>query len=144
MTLTVAMTGAAGGIGSVLRAGLAREDFRVRAVDVVPVSALAPDDDVRQVDLQELAATQDALEGVDAVVHLAAKPAEATFEEIHRSNVVTLRTVPQHEAVLHRRRLGRARVPPPRRRRAIRPPVARRTPPTLQGMTFTDPMYIGD
>ena len=37
MPITVAITGAAGQIGSALRAGLTRKDFRICAIDVVPI-----------------------------------------------------------------------------------------------------------
>ena len=100
MPITVAITGAAGQIGSALRAGLAREDFRICAIDVVPITDAAPNDDTRLVDLRDAAATQSALQGSDAIVHLAAHPAEATFEEIQQSNVVTTYNV--YEAARHR------------------------------------------
>lgn len=97
--MLVAITGAAGGIGSVLRAGLSRADFRVRALDIVPVAGCSTDDDIRLVDLRDAVATQEALRGVDAVVHLAACAAEAAFAEIHQSNVLTTYNV--YEAARH-------------------------------------------
>lgn len=105
MTITVAITGAAGRIGAAVRAGLDREQFRIRAIDLAPILAMAPQEDVRQVDLRDLAAAQEALDGVDAIVHLAAKPAEGAFEEVQTSNVLT--TYHVYEAA---RRLGIKRV----------------------------------
>jgi uronate dehydrogenase len=105
LPITVAITGAAGLIGSALRAGLARENFRIRAIDVVPITDGAPQDDARLVDLRDAAATRSALHGSDAIVHLAAHPAEATFEEIHQSNVLTTYNI--YEAA---RQLGIKRV----------------------------------
>lgn len=99
MPITVAVTGAAGRIGSVFCSGLAREDFRLRALDIVPMAAPAPDDEVRHVDLRDPAAARDALQGVEAIVHLAAQPAESTFDEIQRSNVLTTYNV--YEAARH-------------------------------------------
>ena len=99
MPMTVAITGAAGHIGSALRAGLAREDFRARAIDVVSITDAAPEDDARLVDLRDAAATREALQGADAIVHLAAQPDEATFEEIYQSNVRTTYNV--YEAARH-------------------------------------------
>ncbi|MET0843564.1 MAG: NAD(P)-dependent oxidoreductase, partial [Mycetocola sp.] len=89
MPITVAITGGAGQIGSALRAGLAREEFCIRGIDVVPITDRATEDDARLVDLRDASATQSALQGSDAIVHLAAHPTEATFEEIHQSNVLT-------------------------------------------------------
>lgn len=57
MPITVAITGAAGRIGTALRTGLAREDFRLRAIDGVPITDAAPGDDARLVDLRDAAAT---------------------------------------------------------------------------------------
>jgi uronate dehydrogenase len=105
MPITVAITGAAGRIGSAVRAGLAREDFRVRAIDVVPIDDAAPGDEVQLTDLQDAAAAREALQGADAVVHLAAHPAEATFEEIYQRNLLT--TYHVYEAA---RQLGIKRV----------------------------------
>jgi uronate dehydrogenase len=99
LPITVAITGGAGQIGSAVRAGLAREDFRIRAIDVVPMTDGATEDDARVVDLRDASATESALQASDAIVHLAAHPAEATFEEIHRSNVLTTYNV--YEAARH-------------------------------------------
>jgi uronate dehydrogenase len=99
LPITVAITGGAGEIGSALRVGLAREDFRIRAIDVVPITDGATEDDARLVDLRDASATQSALQGSDAIVHLAAHPTEATFEEIHQSNVLTTYNV--YEAARH-------------------------------------------
>jgi uronate dehydrogenase len=105
MPITVAITGAAGRIGSAVRAGLAREDFRVRAIDVVPIDDAAPGDEVQLTDLQDAAAAREALQGADAVVHLAAHPTEATFEKIYQRNLLT--TYHVYEAA---RQLGIKRV----------------------------------
>ncbi|RKS77678.1 uronate dehydrogenase [Motilibacter peucedani] len=87
--LTVAVTGAAGGIGSALRTGLDPALFTLRLLDIVPTERRHPGEDVRTVDLRDLAATEDALAGVDAVVHLAARAHEASFDQIQDSNVRT-------------------------------------------------------
>ena len=57
MPITVAITEAARRIGTALRAGLAREDFCLRAIDGVPITDAAPGDDARLVDLRDAAAT---------------------------------------------------------------------------------------
>ena len=60
---------------------------RGRLLDNRPVDA-SPGEDARVVDLRDRTATLTALEGVEAVVHLAAKPDEGGFAEIHERNVV--------------------------------------------------------
>jgi uronate dehydrogenase len=89
MPLTVAITGAAGGIGTAVRNGLDRERFALRLLDQVPPGDPHPDDELHVFDLRDLDATNDALRGADAVLHLAAYPDEKSFEEIHQSNVLT-------------------------------------------------------
>jgi uronate dehydrogenase len=86
--LDVAITGAAGRIGTALRRGLDPGRFRLRLVDLRPVAAPAPGHEVRTADLRDPDAALEALTGVDAVVHLAARPDEAGFAEIHERNVV--------------------------------------------------------
>jgi uronate dehydrogenase len=83
----VAITGAAGRIGSVLRAGL--RDRALRLLDLRPLSAEHDSEQVRQVDLRDAAAAVAALAGVDTVIHLAACPDEAPFERILADNIVT-------------------------------------------------------
>src|ERR1700742_3642200 len=70
--MRVLITGAAGRIGSVLREGLS--DFELRLTD-------------REVDVADLDAVRASVEGVDAVVHLAAEPNEASFDVIAGPNL---------------------------------------------------------
>ena len=70
----VLITGAAGRIGTVLAAGL-RDDFALRLAD-------------READVCDLGAVRDAVAGMDAVVHLAAVPDEAPFEELAGPNLL--------------------------------------------------------
>lgn len=93
MPLTVAITGAAGGIGTTVRNGLDRSRFALRLLDQVPPADPDPRDEVHVFDLRSLSSTRAALRGVDAVLHLAAYPDEKSFEEIHQSNVVTTHSV---------------------------------------------------
>ncbi|CAM5576619.1 NAD-dependent epimerase/dehydratase family protein [Streptomyces abikoensis] len=85
---TVLLTGAAGRIGTHLRTLLPAHGHRLRPLDVRPV----PDEpDAVVADLADptagAAALRKALDGVDAVVHLAGIPLEAPFEDILRANV---------------------------------------------------------
>jgi uronate dehydrogenase len=80
--MRVLITGAAGRIGTVLRAGL-RDDFELRLTDVVDVD----DEAFVAADLTDAAAVDRAVEGVDAIVHLGAVPDEATFAEVAGPNL---------------------------------------------------------
>ncbi len=92
MTRLVLITGAAGTIGRALRAGL-RGDYRLRLLDVGPQEDAAAGEDVVTVDLNDRRGTEAVLEGVDAVVHLAAIPTEAPFDDILGANFATTYSV---------------------------------------------------
>ena len=77
----VLVTGAAGAIGrSVCRELIAR-GHRVRGFDrVAPPKTIEGLTDMRLGDLEDHEAVNDAVAGVGAVIHLAAKPDEADFK----------------------------------------------------------------
>ncbi|MEU1675650.1 NAD(P)-dependent oxidoreductase [Streptomyces roseifaciens] len=81
---TVLLTGAAGRIGTHLRARLPALGHRLRLFDARPVPG---EPDAVTADLADREALRRAVEGVDAVVHLAGIPLEASFEDILRANV---------------------------------------------------------
>jgi len=85
---TVLLTGAAGGVGSRLRALLAGvyPDFRLS--DVVDVAGLAPGERFVRADLADLAAVERLLEGVEGVIHLGAVSVERPWEEILPANII--------------------------------------------------------
>ena len=74
----IALTGAAGGIGTILARDLRRE---LRLLDIRPAPGC------RLLDIRDLAAVEEAFAGVDAVIHLGAIPTEAPFEEILDHNL---------------------------------------------------------
>lgn len=76
----IAVTGAAGGIGSILARDLRRD---LRLLDLRP----APGCTV--LDLRDLAAVEAGFAGVDAVIHLGAISTEAAFEDILDHNLRT-------------------------------------------------------
>ncbi|HVM00553.1 MAG TPA: NAD(P)-dependent oxidoreductase [Egibacteraceae bacterium] len=84
----VLLTGAAGGIGTVLRAGLRGRYPELRLLDTEAMDAAGEGEEVVVADLRDYANVEAAMEGVDAVVHLAAIPGEAAFAEICAHNLV--------------------------------------------------------
>jgi uronate dehydrogenase len=85
--MKVLITGAAGRIGMVLRAGLRDEMEELRLSDVVEIDDLAANETFVAADLSDAAAVDRAVDGVDAVVHLGAVPDEAPFAEIAGPNL---------------------------------------------------------
>jgi uronate dehydrogenase len=83
----VLITGAAGGIGSVLRAGLRGRYPLLRLLDRRPVDAAGAGAESVVADLDDFAAAEAATRGIDCVVHLAGVPREAPWDDILRSNI---------------------------------------------------------
>ncbi|NUP45968.1 MAG: NAD(P)-dependent oxidoreductase [Catenulispora sp.] len=86
---TVLVTGAAGRIGTYLRAGLPLAGWRVRCLDLAaPAEPDGPDELEWLVgDIGDPAVLAQALPGVEAVVHLAGIAQEAAFPELLRANI---------------------------------------------------------
>jgi uronate dehydrogenase len=80
--MRVLITGAAGRIGTVLRAGLG-DDFDLRLSDIVAIDDAA----FVAADLTDAAAVDRIVDGVDAIVHLGGVPDEATFAEVAGPNL---------------------------------------------------------
>jgi uronate dehydrogenase len=85
---TVVITGAAGRIGTVIREHLRDEARRLVLVDKEPLTARSPTERVIQLDLADADALVAALEGADAIVHLAGVPDEAPLAELVDANVL--------------------------------------------------------
>ncbi|MFE6854572.1 NAD-dependent epimerase/dehydratase family protein [Streptomyces sp. NPDC057674] len=81
---TVLLTGAAGGVGTLMRELLPPYGHELRLLDVAPVPG-APDAIVA--DLADRAALREAVRGVDAIVHLAGISLESTFDKIMAANI---------------------------------------------------------
>lgn len=77
------VTGAAGVVGTMLRAGLDGVAEETRLVDLQPIEG----DEVMVGDITDLAFARRAMAGCDACVHLAAIPVEAPFDQILHSNL---------------------------------------------------------
>ena len=101
----VLLTGAAGGLGRVLREGLKPHTRVLRLSDRAPMGAAQAGEEVVPCELSDAAAVRRLVEGCDAVVHFGGISLEDRFEPILQSNVVGVFNV--YEAV---RRLGVKRV----------------------------------
>jgi len=82
------LTGAAGGLGRVLRPRLAACCDILRVSDVAELGAAAVGEEVRVAKLEDKAAVVALLEGVDAVIHLGAISTEHAFDAIVQANIV--------------------------------------------------------
>ncbi|MFJ4712520.1 NAD-dependent epimerase/dehydratase family protein [Streptomyces sp. NPDC088785] len=81
---TILLTGAAGGLGTLMRELLPPHGYTLRLLDVRPVAG-APDAIVA--DLNDTEALREAVRGVDGVLHLAGISLESTFDKIVESNI---------------------------------------------------------
>lgn len=84
----VLITGAAGAIGTALRAGLAGAYRPLRLSDIRPIAHLAADEEAVQADLTDIAAVVSLMSGIDCVVHLGGVPREGPWDAILQTNIV--------------------------------------------------------
>ena len=82
------LTGAAGGLGRVLRPRLKPWCTTLRLSDIADLGAAAAGEELRPVPLQQADAVHALLDGVDAVVHLGGISVEGPFEPILQANIV--------------------------------------------------------
>src|SRR5579883_1580255 len=85
---TVLVTGAAGGIGTRLRALLRNVYADLRWSDIRPPADLEDDPAFQQADLADLSAVEKITEGVDGIVHLGGESVEQSWDRILRANLV--------------------------------------------------------
>ncbi|MFE7705360.1 NAD-dependent epimerase/dehydratase family protein [Streptomyces sp. NPDC057486] len=81
---TVLLTGAAGGLGTLMRGLLPAYGYELRLFDVAPIEG-APD--AITADLGDREALREAVRGVDAIIHLAGISLESSFDKILRANI---------------------------------------------------------
>lgn len=81
---TVLLTGAAGGLGTLMRGLLPAYGYELRLFDVTPIEG---EPDAVVADLRDRDAVREAVRGVDAIIHLAGISLEAPFDTILRSNI---------------------------------------------------------
>jgi uronate dehydrogenase len=82
------LTGAAGGLGRVLRPRLKSCCERLRLSDIAPLGEAAPGEELQAAALEDKAAVMALLQGVDAAVHLGGISTEHAFEAILPANIV--------------------------------------------------------
>ncbi|MGE8591092.1 MAG: NAD-dependent epimerase/dehydratase family protein, partial [Alcaligenes sp.] len=76
------LTGAAGGLGQVLRPRLKPHTNMLRVSDVAPLAPAGAGEEAMPCDLADAAAVSTLVQGVDAIVHLGGVSVERPFEDI--------------------------------------------------------------
>ncbi|HEY1175903.1 MAG TPA: NAD(P)-dependent oxidoreductase, partial [Phytomonospora sp.] len=89
----IAVTGAAGAIGSLLRARLREHAGRLVLLDRAPLTAVGDHERVHTLDLTDGPAVHEALHDVDAVVHMAGIADEAPLADLLAANVLGTQNV---------------------------------------------------
>jgi uronate dehydrogenase len=84
----ILITGAAGEIGRVLRAGLYDGNRTLRLLDIKPQEAARAGEECVTTDLADTAALKKAATGVDCIVHLAGVPREGAWDAILPNNII--------------------------------------------------------
>jgi uronate dehydrogenase len=81
------LTGAAGGLGKVLRGSLKPHARVLRLSDIAPLEPAGDGEEVVRCDLADKAAVDALVRGCDAIVHLGGVSVERPFEEILEANI---------------------------------------------------------
>lgn len=87
------LTGAAGGLGRLLRQRLKPYCEVLRLSDIAPLGETAPGEEVVPVDLADAQAVHTLLAGVDAVVHFGGISIETPWEPILQANIVGVKNL---------------------------------------------------
>jgi len=87
MSSNILITGSAGEIGCVLRAGLYDGRRKLRLLDIKPQAA-RPGEECVIADLADAAALREATRDIDCIVHLAGVPREGAWDAILPNNVI--------------------------------------------------------
>lgn len=82
----VALTGAAGGVATLIRPGIAAS-YRLRSSDRRRVARLGDNEEFVRADIRSIAALRRAFRGCDAIVHLAAAAGGSGLHELLETNV---------------------------------------------------------
>ena len=81
------LTGAAGGLGRILRTSLAPFATSLRLSDIADLGEAAAHEEIMRCDLADKAAVDELVKGVDAIVHMGGLSTEHAFEEILEANI---------------------------------------------------------
>jgi uronate dehydrogenase len=84
----ILVTGAAGGVGTLLRPLLAASGYDVVLSDLKAPDALAKSEQFIPADLVDMAAVEQACTGIDGILHFGGYSIEGTWEQIHQANIV--------------------------------------------------------
>ncbi len=82
------LTGAAGGLGRVLRERLKENCDILRLSDIAPLGSAAAGEELVAADLADAAAVEAMVEDVDAIVHLGGYSVEGPFQPILQANII--------------------------------------------------------
>ncbi len=84
----VLLTGAAGGIGTMLRNKLKGVYSKLLISDIAEPKRLGKDENFVRADLADMAAVEKIVKGVDGIIHLGGVSIEKPWEMIHQANIV--------------------------------------------------------
>lgn len=84
----ILITGAAGAIGSTLRAGLHGHYPLLRLSDLTAMESAGAGEELHMADLRDYQAVKTAMTGIDCVVHLGGIPREAPWPAILEANII--------------------------------------------------------
>lgn len=84
---TILITGAGGGVGTLLRRELAGK-YALRLSDIRPIEKLGPNETFAEGDIADAPAMQRVTKGVDAIVHLGGYSVEGPWDDILQANIV--------------------------------------------------------
>ncbi len=83
----ILITGAAGQIGVALRAGLRGSYPFIRLLDIAPLGDTGPGEEIVTADIGDIAAMEQAMAGIDCVVHLAGASVESPWDKVLPLNI---------------------------------------------------------
>jgi uronate dehydrogenase len=86
----VALSGAGGSVGRILRSALKKRGVDLRSADITPLEPLHEGEDIMNGDLRDPAVVDRLLDGVDVLIHLAGTSVERPLPEIVENNLVAL------------------------------------------------------
>jgi uronate dehydrogenase len=84
----ILLTGAAGGLGKVLRESLKQNCTTLRLSDVVDFGPAVAGEEIMLADLADAAAVDAMVQGVDAIVHMGGKSVDGPFGPILQANIL--------------------------------------------------------